>query len=66
MKTYKTPKIKVIVIEDSLLMDASQSEGQESTQPYLDYSPTTIDASDARSKQYTGLFDDSDDENYAD
>lgn len=61
MKTYKTPKIKVIVIEDSLLHGGSQSEGQESTQPYLDYSPTTIDASDARSKQGFGIFDDSED-----
>ena len=32
-KIYRKPVTKVIVIEDSLLYDASQSEGQDQTIP---------------------------------
>lgn len=55
MKTYKTPKIKTIVIKGSLLQGGSDL--QNSTNP--------VNAEDARSKQGYGFFEDINDEGYA-
>ena len=54
MKTYKTPRIKTIKMDAEELMNT------------LTGSATPVDAEYARSKRHTGLFDDSDDEGYAD